>query len=686
MIRPEKMKQIEITVLERDVDSVITYLGRNAILQFTYSGVPAKERGMEDKEVVKRRVDSLDKIKRCAHYLDVELPQVPGENTAGAADAEDAAFIPIFNAVSALEQEEYDIKLEKQRAEEQLNTLSGFEVIPDSMAESGGFSFVNLKIGRLDPQRQGELKQHLGERAVVVPLGGESREVVIASSKKGRFSLDSELKKQEFSPANLPKDSSAPASVTVNQIKVRLAELPAELSRIEARKKAYRETFGPSLQSLCSSYIMAELIAEIKSRLVATKNTRVLTGWLPARAVQRFVNDLVSITEGRVAVSSKEPWEVPGVRSGAEKIPIRLRNGRFAKGFEPLVFSYGAPAYGAIDPTPITAFFFTLLFAIMFGDVGQGFVILMLGLLAANKKIAFFDKYRHFTGPLKSIGLASMITGLLYGSVFSNEELLHKPTEFITGAISQTALGEALGIEPVEKILIMMPSAGNMEKIFYFFGFTIAIGVILNSIGLIINIMNKLALRNYDSALFSKTGVAGLAFFWYAISLAVRAIIRRADFRFAALDAVCLAVPVFFIVFGHTILRIFSGKRPVFKEGIFAFVIEGIVEIIETFSGYISNTVSFLRVGAFALSHAVLSFIIWTMAEKVGEAPLGSLWGLFIVIFGNFIIILLEGMIVAIQVTRLQYYEFFSKFFTDTGTVFSPFTFKDPSLQKKEKS
>ena len=95
-----------------------------------------------------------------------------------------------------------------------------------------------------------------------------------------------------------------------------------------------------------------------------------------------------------------------------------------------------------------------------------------------------------------------------------------------------------------------------------------------------------------------------------------------------------------------------------------------IVEIIEVISSYLSNTVSFLRVGAFALAHAVLGYIIEMMVEIVPPAG-----GILVSIIGNGIVIVLEGMIVAIQVVRLQYYEFFSKFFSETGREFKPFSF-----------
>jgi V/A-type H+-transporting ATPase subunit I len=122
-----------------------------------------------------------------------------------------------------------------------------------------------------------------------------------------------------------------------------------------------------------------------------------------------------------------------------------------------------------------------------------------------------------------------------------------------------------------------------------------------------------------------------------------------------------------------------SGKKPLKEEGLLVFIIEGIVEILETLSSYFSNTMSFLRVGAFALSHAVLSFIIFTLSEMVRNSGGAFIFSFIIVLFGNLVIIVLEGMIVAIQVVRLQFYEFFSKFFTETGVPYRPFAFRKNS-------
>jgi V/A-type H+-transporting ATPase subunit I len=443
-----------------------------------------------------------------------------------------------------------------------------------------------------------------------------------------------------------------------------------ELEDLGGRKKALGEEYAPMLIRLAGSCIMAEAVEELKGKLRGTKNVYILSGWVPAEEVAALLRELETMTEGRVAVRSFNPEELPRIRSGAEKVPVSLNHGTFVRGFERVVFSYGAPLYGTIDPTPFVAFFFTLLFGIMFGDLGQGAVLLLLGFLTGRKNSGpFLSGYWHFSTPLKAVGISSMVMGLFTGSVFTNESLLVGPTRALTGLLGH----------PMDHILTLMPLAemgGSVSKLFYFFGFTIGVGVLLNSLGLVINIVNNWVMKRYEKALFAKTGIAGALFFWYALFIAIRILLGG---RFAWFDLPGLIFPVFCIFFGPLIWRLIAGERPVLEHGLAVFFMEGFVEILETISTYISNTVSFLRVGAFALSHGVLSFIIFSLSEMViksGGGPLGAGFSLLIQIVGNGVIIILEGMIVAIQVMRLQYYEFFSKFFTETGVEFTPFRFR----------
>src|SRR5208283_5125617 len=143
--------------------------------------------------------------------------------------------------------------------------------------------------------------------------------------------------------------------------------------------------------------------------------------------------------------------------------------------------------------------------------------------------------------------------------------------------------------------------------------------------------------------------------------------------RVSPVDFVVLAVPLLALFFREPVVHLARGHRPLLPGGLFAFIMEGVIEILESAIYYVSNSVSFLRVAAFALAHTVLSTIVFLLSDMVGGAPGGIAFRILIVLIGNSIIIVLEGLIVTIQVVRLEYYEFFSKFFSESGEAFSPF-------------
>jgi V/A-type H+-transporting ATPase subunit I len=324
-----------------------------------------------------------------------------------------------------------------------------------------------------------------------------------------------------------------------------------------------------------------------------------------------------------------------------------------------MVFSYSIPLYGTIDPTPFVAVMFVLLFAIMFGDVGQGLVGLIIGLLINSGRVASFESYRRksFGTAFAAAGLASMVSGFFYGSFFANEHFLEPASRFVT---------RLLVGRPIDHII----SLQGFQKIILFFGVTIGVGAIINSIGLLINLVNTIRRRDWEAALLSKTGLAGALFFWYGLSIAIRILLGG---HLAAIDFVALAIPLLALFLKDPLMRLAEGHRPLLSEGMFAFIMGGIAEILESAIYYVSNSVSFLRVAAFALAHTVLSTIIILMADMVGGAPGGIVFKLLVIVIGNSVIVILEGLIVSIQVVRLQYYEFFSKFFNESGEEFVPF-------------
>lgn len=693
MIRPRRMKRIELTVLERDVDNVIEYLGKRRVIHLSpneeepveteegfegagggeaaaslaFSRIPpaknAKPSGGDQKKGQSADA-TLERVRSAAAFLRVTLPEEPSDDAELPTAEDDAAERGIDARVDLLVQKEAALVAERRKVSDALSEAKAFSNLKAPFAELEQLSYLTLRVGRLDPRKNDELAASLADRAVVVPLG-EGDRVLAAASRKGRFALDSELKKAGFIPLSIPEDFKGVPAELLSGLEERLVTSDASLAEMEADKVRLATELAPTLGRLTESYLMASTVETLKAELKATKSAYRLNGWVAAENVKSLVEELERIAEGRVAVRAYDPDEVEKVRSGREKVPVSLDHGAFVGGFERVVFSYGAPLYGTIDPTPFVAFSFTLLFGLMFGDVGQGLVLLLLGILVAENRVKFLSRFSRFSAPLVSVGLASMTVGFLDGAVFANEKLLIRPTRLIT---------EFLTGQPMDRVLHLMPSKGSLDKLFLFFAFTVAVGVIINSVGLVINIVNQATLKKWKAALFDKTGVSGALFFWYALFMGTRIALGG---QAAWFDALGLGLPACGLFFGPVIWRLASGKRPLLEHGLLVFFMEGFVEILESTSSYISNTVSFLRVGAFALSHAVLSFIVFTLSDMVAsQAPGGAFFAFLVMVLGNSVIIVLEGMIVAIQVVRLQYYEFFSKFFTETGVEFSPFRFR----------
>ncbi|MDR1506058.1 MAG: V-type ATP synthase subunit I, partial [Treponema sp.] len=633
MIRPRKMKQIEMTVLVRDIDSVIEYLGRRGIMHFSGGREAGMPQGVADAAGVPSAMtassshirENLDRIASAAAYIGVELPSLSGgaEEVSGGGEEdrlpgeeEERLTESLCRTILALGSRENAQNQEKKKLEETITEAKAFSRLNAPFSDLDQLSYLTLRVGRLDNRRREELEENLADRAVIIPLDDSGR-VLAAASRKGRFALDSALKKASFLPIAVPEGYKGVPSDLLGSLEDRLEKVEQELQKISAAKNQFKNDYASSLRSLYGSFLAAREVEDLKGRLRGTKNVYVISGWVPSDEVSALVEELHRRTGGRTAIRSYNPEEIEDVREGREKVPVSLKHGAFVKGFEPVVFSYGAPLYGTIDPTPFVAFFFTVLFGIMFGDAGQGLVLLLLGFAVGTGKSALLGSFRKFAGPLKAVGTSSIIMGLLNGEFFTSEGLFAHPTRAVCGFIMGL-----LGIpgEAPERILTLMPEKGSVEKLFYFFGFTIAVGVALNSIGLVVNIVNQWSLKKYEKALFSKTGLAGMLLFWYALFIAVRII---SGGIFSWFDYVGLCVPAALVFFGPVMWRVFSGRRPVLENGLLVFVMEGFVEILESASTYISNTVSFLRVGAFALSHAVLSFIVFTLSEMMKETAAG---------------------------------------------------------------
>jgi V/A-type H+-transporting ATPase subunit I len=421
-----------------------------------------------------------------------------------------------------------------------------------------------------------------------------------------------------------------------------IAALEASIERTDQHIAEYRDRIEHlrelrihHLRHLLWRVRASRTLAETISRYGRLRYTYLVAGWVPASLVPTLKDNIARVSD-QVLVEVSAPR-----REDNGHIPVALDNPPLVRAFQGLVTTYGQPRYGELDPTPMIALTFPLIFGIMFGDVGHGLLLVLLGLLLASRKVRALHSLASLGAILVACGLMAVLFGFLYGSIFGFEEVL-----------------QPLWIRPLDDIMSILLT-------------TVGLGVVLLSLGMILNIVNAALSRQWGRMLVDHNGLAGLAFYWSLVGLAASTLTDHAPVK-PALLAVSAILFGLVVTLSEVLERFIEGHRPLIEGSISTYLVQLPIEVFETVIGLLSNTLSYVRMGAFAVAHSSLSLVVFILAGIV--SPTRNLGYWIVVVLGNLFVIGFEGMIVAIQTLRLEYYEFFSKFFSGGGVRHSPLT------------
>ncbi len=365
-----------------------------------------------------------------------------------------------------------------------------------------------------------------------------------------------------------------------------------------------------------------------------TEKTVIVCGWVPFYHVQSLSKNLCEVTEGALFYQSS----LPSNKLDRHQFPpTQFNNPLIVKPFERIITTYAVPTYSEIDPTFLVALSFVIMFGMMFGDLGQGLVFMISGL------ILYFNKKANEIGIndvgiiVISLGLSASFFGICYGSVFGVEEW----------------------IRPI----LYSP----MHNINQFLELAIIYGVIFITIGIALNMINAFHEKDYKNFFLSSNGLVGLWFYWGSLLVIVPLIKSKSTDSLFIKMILLIIMPLILMVFIGPLGKVLN-KNHIEVEHEESFV-ESFFEMFDTILRYLSNSISFVRLGAFALTHIALMSAIFILSEMI-QTHVGQL---ITIIGGNIFVILFEGLIVSIQVLRLEYYEFFTKFFRGKGHLFKPF-------------
>ncbi|MBR1811318.1 MAG: ATPase [Clostridia bacterium] len=367
--------------------------------------------------------------------------------------------------------------------------------------------------------------------------------------------------------------------------------------------------------------------------------TFTFVGWIPAKSANDFTKRVAALDD--ISCEISEPSE-----DKHGEPPVKLRNKRLFRPFEMFVSMYGLPSYDGVDITPFVAITYSIIFGIMFADFGQG-LLLMIGAFILSK-----TKGMALAKILVPCGFCSTVFGFLFGSVFGFEHLLDP--------IYQKVFG--LPGKPIEV----------MESINGVLLMAISIGIGLVAVAMLMNIVIRLKSKEIGEALFSENGLAGLLLYG-ALFVLIYKFMSGTQLvpTIACVIVIAVTVP---ILFAKEILIGFvqhKRKDEFMPESAADFVMQNIFELIEYILSYFSNTVSFLRIGAFVLVHAGMMMVFFSLAGNPKSPADVSVGGWFAIVLGNVLVMALEGLLTGIQALRLEYYEMFSRFYDGGGRPFA---------------
>ncbi len=623
MLKPMPMKHVRLLILTEDLPQASLALAETGSFH-PDTRPPTETRldampGRDYRETFSQARSRLTKIARL-----VSLDATPDIR------AVRVVAIAELSALNLWLAERWD---EASRYEEDFHRLDDTErLIREQQAALENFTALNIDLGMLRNKTR-FLEFHVG----LVPR--DNLRQLEGATRLAGFILSVYMQQGDQAHVVIVGPPGSPLAPVLTAASFQNLPIPLELDRkpaelledferqrqtIAGQRQALQDSLNHWVEPFCErllearhTLMLAEPLVTLDASLRSSGHLAHLAGWVPARAVARLEQRLKESLTLPFDLVSRDPR--PDERLLVPTVPVR---NRLLAPFAMLVNQYGIPAYDEVDPTPLFAVTFLLMFGSMFGDIGQGAVIALAAWYFRSQLGRFW-----LFGLMA--GLSSMTFGLLFGSIFGYEHIL-----------------PALWMSPLSDPLLMLSIA-------------LGWGVVFLSVACLLAIYNRMAIKNWSGALFGHHGIVNLVFYLALIGGSLR----------VAQGGVFGLLPMVLMVASLLALAAQSWLHQEASIGEKILVV--FIETLETIIGYVSNTLSFLRVAAFSLNHVALSIAVFTLAGMMG-----AFGHVVTVILGNVFVLVLEGGIVMIQVMRLQYYEGFSRYFSGDGHAFAPLRFR----------
>ena len=636
----EKMKFLSITGPKADIDRMTeTYLSKyeihleNALSELTE--VASLSPFLE-----------INPYKEALSTIDSFYDQLedPSQITPEPMDIENAiqTVRKIQEGSRRLEEEKARLQSEHAEVLDPLKIIRPFKDLNFDVSSILKFKYIHYRFGRIEKQYLQKFEKYIYDNldTLFIKCGEDDLYVygVYFVPEHQAHKVHAVYSSMHFERIFIPDEYQGTASEAFAKLDARHREIHQAL---DANKEASRKFLVNNSVRIVSAKAALDACSssfDIRRLAACTPGDNntfyILCGWMTEKDALAFQKDIQNdekifcLMEDQKAPANKKP-------------PTKLKNPKLFKPFEMYIKMYGLPAYNEIDPTWFVAITYSFIFGAMFGDVGQGLVLFLGGL------VLYRTKHMDLAGIISCAGVFSVFFGFMYGSFFGFEDIL-----------------KAVWLKPMSKMMDV-PLVGKLNAVFVV---AIGFGMFIILICMIFNIINSVRRKDAEKTWFDSNAVAGLVFYG-SIVLTIGLFISGKKLPATAVLVIMFGVPLILMFLKEPLTNLVEKKSEIFPEQKGMFFVQSFFELFEVLLSYLSNTLSFLRIGAFAVSHAAMMEVVLMLAGATnGGSP-----NWVVVVLGNIFVCAMEGLIVGIQVLRLEYYEIFSRFYSGNGREFQPF-------------
>ena len=639
-----KMKFLSITGPRDDIDRVVDqYLSKYEIhLENALSKLNTVEHLRPYMEANPYR-ELLSKAESFCRQISVSDEEISASKPCSREQAQEL-IQSLDTQINSIYEQKNELESQIEEAKASLARILPFSSFDFDLHTLLGFRFISLRFGKIEHEYYSKLQKYIYDDLDTIFFNcyADKRYVwgvyFVPSGQAEK--IDAVYSSMHFERTYIPDCYNGTPKQACDDLKAKIRSLENQIADYDKKVSAILMKDRDGLMSAKAK--IEKLFVNFDVRKLAACTTAkdkqqifyILCGWMAQEDAVAFQKDIENDDNIFCILEDDDTTTV-------DQPPTKLKNPKIFKPFEMFIRMYGLPSYNEIDPTVFVGLTYAFIFGAMFGDVGLGLLLAVGGfLLYRFKKISL-------AAIISCAGVFSTIFGFLFGSVFGFEDVI-----------------EPLWLRPVNH-MTTIPFIGKLNTVFIV---AIAFGMILILITMIFHIINGLKSKDVENTWFDTNGLAGFVFYG-AVVASIVLLLTGHTLPAGIVMVIMFGVPLLLIALKEPLSKFVQKRADYMPKQKGMFVVQTFFELFEVLLSYFSNTLSFVRIGAFAVSHAAMMEVVLMLAgAENGASP-----NWIVIVLGNLFVCGMEGLIVGIQVLRLEYYEMFSRFYHGTGHEFQPF-------------